>query len=435
MYYQRLTVEHAGDPTIQLRHMACKVGDLKIWPFFFLVTEDSGKGRPLKPRFQGSIGTHYHRLADEHVDDPAIQLRHIACKVRIGDIVFLQRVKVRPFSHNLTTCSARTTTALRTSTRMTLRSSYDTWPARYGDGYQFLVQHLLFSFFFLFVFPSPLRCRARRRPGEAATTHGLQRAETATILCATIPLCALPLPFTTVSQKSTGPTRTTYGMRVTEMTTFLCSTALSLSSPVSFTASRTSARAGRINQLRHMVCKVQEFFFLLTNPTRPSTVFFFPQAYFTASIGFQKRLLDFVQVGESSTAGVEEVTFLYQLAAGACPKSYGTNVAKLAGMPDAVLARAAVKSAEVESTSDDLTAGSAKRKVGDGDEREPPLDELERELLDRVTVALKGGRLPAASREIIEAWQEAKKASVESPLLLKRRRVEEDAFSGPEGVV
>jgi len=29
--------------------------------------------------------------------------------------------------------------------------------------------------------------------------------------------------------------------------------------------------------------------------------------------------------------GLEEVTFLYRLTCGACPKSYGVNVARLAG--------------------------------------------------------------------------------------------------------
>jgi DNA mismatch repair ATPase MutS len=29
--------------------------------------------------------------------------------------------------------------------------------------------------------------------------------------------------------------------------------------------------------------------------------------------------------------GLEEVTFLYRLTAGSCPKSYGVNVARLAG--------------------------------------------------------------------------------------------------------
>lgn len=36
------------------------------------------------------------------------------------------------------------------------------------------------------------------------------------------------------------------------------------------------------------------------------------------------------QVGKG-VGGVEEVTFLYRLRPGACPKSYGVNVARLAG--------------------------------------------------------------------------------------------------------
>ena len=35
-----------------------------------------------------------------------------------------------------------------------------------------------------------------------------------------------------------------------------------------------------------------------------------------------------------------QVTFLYKLVAGACPKSYGTNVARLAGIPDKIVDRA-----------------------------------------------------------------------------------------------
>ncbi|KAG2440549.1 hypothetical protein HYH02_010133 [Chlamydomonas schloesseri] len=43
--------------------------------------------------------------------------------------------------------------------------------------------------------------------------------------------------------------------------------------------------------------------------------------------------------------GGEEVTFLYRLTQGACPKSYGTNVARLAGLPPSVVTRAAAVSA------------------------------------------------------------------------------------------
>ncbi|KAF6156960.1 hypothetical protein GIB67_039721 [Kingdonia uniflora] len=50
----------------------------------------------------------------------------------------------------------------------------------------------------------------------------------------------------------------------------------------------------------------------------------------------------------SEVGGVEEVTFLYRLTPGACPKSYGVNVARLAGLPDSVLQTAAIKSKEFE---------------------------------------------------------------------------------------
>lgn len=53
------------------------------------------------------------------------------------------------------------------------------------------------------------------------------------------------------------------------------------------------------------------------------------------------------QVG-NGVGGVEEVTFLYRLSPGACPKSYGVNVARLAGIPDKVLQKAVAKSTEFE---------------------------------------------------------------------------------------
>ncbi|XP_024965615.1 DNA mismatch repair protein MSH6 isoform X2 [Cynara cardunculus var. scolymus] len=53
------------------------------------------------------------------------------------------------------------------------------------------------------------------------------------------------------------------------------------------------------------------------------------------------------QVG-NGVGGLEEVTFLYKLTLGACPKSYGVNVARLAGLPDGVLQKAATKSEEFE---------------------------------------------------------------------------------------
>jgi DNA mismatch repair protein MSH6 len=54
-------------------------------------------------------------------------------------------------------------------------------------------------------------------------------------------------------------------------------------------------------------------------------------------------------VRESSDgSGVDDVIFLYQLTAGACPKSYGANVAKLAGLPIDVVSRAATISSRLD---------------------------------------------------------------------------------------
>lgn len=58
-------------------------------------------------------------------------------------------------------------------------------------------------------------------------------------------------------------------------------------------------------------------------------------------------------VSENATAGHNDneeldITFLYTLGVGACPKSFGINVAKLAGLPDEVLIRAKETSAAFE---------------------------------------------------------------------------------------
>lgn len=43
----------------------------------------------------------------------------------------------------------------------------------------------------------------------------------------------------------------------------------------------------------------------------------------------------------------ETVTFLYKYTAGACPKSYGFNAAKLAGMPHGIIKRAYMVSSNI----------------------------------------------------------------------------------------
>lgn len=51
---------------------------------------------------------------------------------------------------------------------------------------------------------------------------------------------------------------------------------------------------------------------------------------------------------EERPDGTSAVTFLYRYAAGACPKSYGLNVARLAKLPESVILRAKEKSEEFE---------------------------------------------------------------------------------------
>ncbi|KAM0952719.1 putative DNA mismatch repair protein MutS/MSH [Dioscorea sansibarensis] len=55
------------------------------------------------------------------------------------------------------------------------------------------------------------------------------------------------------------------------------------------------------------------------------------------------------QVGKG-IGGTEEVTFLYKLMPGPCARSFGVNVARLAGIPTCVLEKATAKSSEFEST-------------------------------------------------------------------------------------
>jgi DNA mismatch repair ATPase MutS len=51
--------------------------------------------------------------------------------------------------------------------------------------------------------------------------------------------------------------------------------------------------------------------------------------------------------------------YRYTLAEGSCPKSYGVNVARLAGLPESVLAAAAERSAALESGSGCVNGGAA----------------------------------------------------------------------------
>ena len=51
--------------------------------------------------------------------------------------------------------------------------------------------------------------------------------------------------------------------------------------------------------------------------------------------------------------GWKEITFLYEVGEGMAHRSYGLNVARLAQVPDSILAVAAVKSRELEDRGDE----------------------------------------------------------------------------------
>ncbi|KAI8462894.1 MAG: muts domain V-domain-containing protein [Monoraphidium minutum] len=74
--------------------------------------------------------------------------------------------------------------------------------------------------------------------------------------------------------------------------------------------------------------------------------------------------------GGGGAGRAQEVTFLYQLTPGACPKSYGTNVARLAGLPGPVVSRAAEISRGHEA---DAGAGAAALAAGAGGGYSDPL--------------------------------------------------------------
>jgi DNA mismatch repair protein MSH6 len=71
-------------------------------------------------------------------------------------------------------------------------------------------------------------------------------------------------------------------------------------------------------------------------------------------LGHMQCLVDEMEESEGSNSNI---TFLYTLGPGSCPKSFGINVAKLAGLPEEVLANAKRVSAEFE---DEMNGGGEK---------------------------------------------------------------------------
>ena len=66
---------------------------------------------------------------------------------------------------------------------------------------------------------------------------------------------------------------------------------------------------------------------------------------------------------QRTESGLEQVVFLYKLLQGGCPKSYGLNVAKLAGLPNTVLERAMVITKRAEEEEEEQQQAR-----GDGDD-------------------------------------------------------------------
>ncbi|GFR46109.1 hypothetical protein Agub_g7597, partial [Astrephomene gubernaculifera] len=79
----------------------------------------------------------------------------------------------------------------------------------------------------------------------------------------------------------------------------------------------------------------------------------------------------------AAAEGGEEVTFLYRLTHGACPKSYGTNVARLAGLPPGVVTRAAQVSADWDRQRSNKQQGGREEEEEEGQQAKGGNDAME----------------------------------------------------------
>ena len=90
---------------------------------------------------------------------------------------------------------------------------------------------------------------------------------------------------------------------------------------------------------------------------------------------------------ESESEGNSNITFLYTLGPGSCPKSFGINVAKLAGLPEEVLVNAKRVSAEFEN---EMNGGATEEDAGE------------------FTVKLQSLISSEQYDEVLEMWKEAR---------------------------
>lgn len=78
-------------------------------------------------------------------------------------------------------------------------------------------------------------------------------------------------------------------------------------------------------------------------------------------LGHMQCIVDDENDNETTTGSNGNITFLYTLGLGSCPRSFGINVAKLAGLPDEVLANAKRVSEEFE---DEMNGVGSDTEVG-----------------------------------------------------------------------
>lgn len=115
-----------------------------------------------------------------------------------------------------------------------------------------------------------------------------------------------------------------------------------------------------------------------------------------------------------ATSGAATVTFLYQLRGGSCPKSYGTNVARLAGLPASVVARAAQISQEKE-TKGHAADSLAARQQRAAEHMQTDALQLEASKAAALAAALESCRGCALGECTLDqlqvAWQQVKQAA------------------------
>mmetsp|Transcript_48637 Transcript_48637/g.55107 ORF Transcript_48637/g.55107 Transcript_48637/m.55107 type:complete len:475 (+) Transcript_48637:1-1425(+) len=116
---------------------------------------------------------------------------------------------------------------------------------------------------------------------------------------------------------------------------------------------------------------------------------------------------DNVQSGGGSSNNNGNITFLYTLGPGSCPRSFGINVAKLAGLPEEVLVNAKLVSAEFE---DEMNGGNGNGS-GEGGvaTRQPPKvsDEEAKDHLQHIRELIANENYDA----VLRAWKNIKQQS------------------------